>query len=83
MYQLARAQHSYYLGGICPLSGQKLLIYGNPKIQDNSRPEIAMQKKKHVGTDHADNRRHQAAEECIQEGDFVLLVKRKENKLSP
>ena len=27
--------------------------------------------------------RHQAAEKRIQEGDFVLLEKRKENKLSP
>ena len=41
-----------------------------------------MQKKKQVGADHAD-KRHQAAEKCIQEGDFVLLEKRKENKLSP
>ena len=39
-------------------------------------------KKKQVGADHAD-KRHQAAEKCIQEGDFVLLEKRKENKLSP
>ena len=38
--------------------------------------------KKQVGADHAD-KRHQAAEKCIQEGDFVLLEKRKENKLSP
>ena len=37
--------------------------------------------KKQVGADHAD-KRHQAAEKCIQEGDFVLLEKRKENKLS-
>ena len=35
-----------------------------------------------VGADHAD-KRHQAAEKCLQEGDFVLLEKRKENKLSP
>ena len=38
--------------------------------------------KKQVGADYAD-KRHQAAEKCIQEGDFVLLEKRKENKLSP
>ena len=38
--------------------------------------------KKQVGADYAD-RRHQAAEKCIQEGNFVLLEKRKENKLSP
>ena len=38
--------------------------------------------KKHIGADYAD-KRHQAAEKCIQEGDFVLLEKRKENKLSP
>ena len=41
-----------------------------------------MQKKKQVGADHAD-KRHQAAEKCIQEGDFVLLEKRKENKCDP
>ena len=41
-----------------------------------------MQKKKQVGADYAD-KTHQAAEKCIQEGDFVLLEKRKENKLSP
>ena len=41
-----------------------------------------MQKKKPVGADHAD-KRYQTAEKCIQEGDFVLLEKRKENKLSP
>ena len=41
-----------------------------------------MQKKKQVGADHAD-KRHQAAEKCIQEGYFVLLEKRKENKSSP
>ena len=39
-------------------------------------------RKKRVGADHAD-KRHQAAEKCIQEGEFVLLEKRKENKLSP
>ena len=41
-----------------------------------------MQKKKQVGADHAD-KRHQAAEKCIQEGVFLLLEKTKENKLSP
>ena len=38
--------------------------------------------RKQVGADHVD-KRHQAAEKCIQEGDFVLLEKMKENKLSP
>ena len=33
--------------------------------------------KKQVGADHAD-KRYQAAEKCIQEGDFVLLEKKKE-----
>ena len=39
--------------------------------------------KKQGGADHADKRHQAAAEKCIQEGDFVLLEKRKENKLSP
>ena len=38
--------------------------------------------KKQIGADQAD-KRHQAAEKYIQEGDIVLLEKRKENKLSP
>lgn len=37
--------------------------------------------KKQVGTDYVD-KRHQAVENYIQEGDLVLLKKRKENKLS-
>ena len=38
--------------------------------------------KNQVGADHAD-KRHQAAGKCIQEGEFVLLERRKEKKLSP
>ena len=38
--------------------------------------------KRQIGADHVD-KRHQAAEKYIQEGDIVLLEKRKENKLSP
>ena len=37
--------------------------------------------KKQIGADYAD-KRHHAAEKCVQEGDLVLLEKRKENKLS-
>ena len=39
-------------------------------------------RKKAGWADYAD-KRHQAAEKRIQEGGFVLLEKRKENKLSP
>ena len=49
---------------------------GNQQARDRDA------EKKQVGGDHAD-KRHQAVEKCIQEGDFVLLEKRKENKLSP
>ena len=38
-------------------------------------------KKKQIGADYPD-KRHQAAEKCVQKGDLVLLEKRKENKLS-
>ena len=36
---------------------------------------------KQIGADYAD-KRHHAAEKCVQEGDLVLLEKRKENKMS-
>ena len=36
--------------------------------------------KKQIVADHV-NKRHQAAEKCVQEGDLVLLEKKKENKL--
>ncbi|KAL9969823.1 hypothetical protein ACROYT_G022089 [Oculina patagonica] len=39
------------------------------------------EEKKQIGADHVD-KKHHAAEKCIQEGDLVLLEKRKENKLS-
>ena len=38
--------------------------------------------KKQIGADYID-KRHQAAEKFIQQGDLVLLEKKKENKLSP
>jgi len=38
--------------------------------------------KKQVVADHV-KKRHQAAEKCVQEGDLVLLERKKENKLSP
>jgi len=38
--------------------------------------------KKQVVAYHV-NKRYQAAEKCIQEGDLVLLERKKENKLSP
>ena len=37
--------------------------------------------KKQIGTDYADKSHHDT-EKCVQEGDLVLLEKRKENKLS-
>jgi len=57
-----------------------LLIWGNLKTLDISRPEIAMQNKSRLGQTML---RRQAVEKYIQEGDFMLLDKNKENKLSP
>ena len=37
--------------------------------------------KKQIGANHVD-KRHHAAKKCVQEGDLVLLEKRKENELS-
>ncbi|KAL9976001.1 hypothetical protein ACROYT_G013230 [Oculina patagonica] len=72
------------------------LLYGRkmstklPEVADLEEPEnLGYQQardhdaeKKQIGADHVD-KKHQAAEKCIQEGDLVLLEKRKENKLSP
>ena len=72
------------------------LLYGRkmstklPEVADLEEPEnLGYQQardhdaeKKQIGADHVD-KKHQAAEKGIQEGDLVLLEKRKENKLSP
>ncbi|KAL9962467.1 hypothetical protein ACROYT_G031572 [Oculina patagonica] len=72
------------------------LLYGRkmstklPEVADLEEPEnLGYQQardhdaeKKQIEADHVD-KKHQAAEKCIQEGDLVLLEKRKENKLSP
>ena len=72
------------------------LLYG--RIMSTKLPEVAdlegseglghqqardhNAEKKQIMADHVD-KRHQAADKCVQEGDLVLLEKKKENKLSP
>ena len=65
----------------CPLSCETYLIWRNLRTQDISKQEIMMYKTKDVGADHA-YERHQAVEKSIQEGDFLLLEKRKEKKIA-
>lgn len=52
----------------------------NTRQQDTRKQDYDVKRKK-LSTDYADNR-NQTGEKCILKENFVLLEKRKENKLS-
>ena len=82
MQRLAKAQQNYCSGGNCLPSWQEVADLEESEDPGYQQARDRDAEKKQVGADHAD-KRHQAAEKYIQEGDLVLLEKRKEDKLSP